>query len=202
MINLGLRFNIEATRCINVSFPKAGIGLETRLIATKADSARKSIILKLAEDVSGVNVIDTIEGKSVTSIKGASDLLSIIKDDQVITTPCLFVTNPSLVVTGNNVSSCGGTVKQTFTEVFGVIIAVDNEEDEYGVNAMDLHRNIRMMVIISLSGWSIPELFDNKLTPLLCVKGDGYGMDQNEIIYWQIDFKCTYHFSSDFNKGK
>ena len=193
---------MEATRCTTTNLSKASIGLEVKISATKADSARKSIILKLAEDIHGVNVIDTIEGRSITSIKGASDILSIVKDDQVITTPCLFVTNPSLNVTGNNITSCEGTVRQTFAETFGVIIAVDNEEDEYGVNAMDLHRNIRKMVIISLSGWSIPELFDNKLTPLLCVKGDSYGMDQNEIIYWQIDFRCTYHFFSDYNKGK
>ena len=72
VISIKLDAQVDNTRCDGFDLPIGEIGLGATLSITQAKSARKSIVLKLAEDIKDVFVIDNVARSPVASVKGAS----------------------------------------------------------------------------------------------------------------------------------
>lgn len=192
--NIGILLDLNFSTLSSIPL-EANIGINTSPFITRAKTARKCIILKLAEDIAGITVVDTVKLTS-DSIKGATDFINLVKNDQIANVPSVFVLNSrrDVIETQLNQSL---KISQIFKDKFILLIVVANEEDSFGVNAMDSLRLISQRIIESLTGWTIPEFYTNSVSPLLYTRGAAIGQSTEDYIAWADEYECESLFEKN-----
>ena len=175
----------------------AGLALEFSPKSVLASTARRNIVLKLREDLYGSIKVDDFENE-VSQIEGTTDFKGLLTEDQVASTPSVFVMRLRTQSTANQ--SLGYAVRQQVEDFFGLLVVADTMTDEYGVNAMDIIWALHTKILDSLLGWQIPTTeFDLPTTPLTYRGGVAYGSNLDSY-HWLDQFSCTSQLCTHSNR--
>lgn len=164
---------------------------------TLSSTARRNIVLKLREDLYGEIRIDDFTSE-VTQVEGTTDFRGVLTEDQVSSTPSVFVMRLRTQASAN--SNLGYDVRQQVEDYFGILLVADNITDEYGVNSMDVIWAMHSKIIDSLLGWQLPATeFDRPTMPLAYRGGVAYGLELDSY-HWLDQFSCTSQICSYRNR--
>jgi hypothetical protein len=167
--------------------------------STLASTARRNIVLKLREDLYGQIAIDDFKNE-VTQVEGTTDFRGLLTEDQVASTPAVFVMRLRTQSTANQ--TLGYEVRQQVEDYFGILLVADNVTDEYGVNSMDIIWALHTKIVDSLLGWQLPTTeFDRPTMPLTYRGGTAYGLELDSY-HWLDQFSCTSQICSYRNRPK
>lgn len=175
------------------------LGLQIKSTPTISSTARRNIVLKLREDLYGEIRIDDFTSE-VTQVEGTTDFRGVLTEDQVSSTPSVFVMRLRTQATNN--ATLGYDVRQQVEDYFGILLVADNISDEYGVNSMDVIWAMHSKIIDSLLGWQLPSTeFDRPTMPLAYRGGVAYGLELDSY-HWLDQFSCTSQICSYRNQVK
>ena len=184
----------------NPSLELAGtLELQPTFYQALASTARRNIVLKLREDLYGQIAIDDFKNE-VTQVEGTTDFRGLLTEDQVASTPAVFVMRLRTQSTANQ--TLGYEVRQQVEDYFGILLVADNVTDEYGVNSMDIIWALHTKIVDSLLGWQLPTTeFDRPTMPLTYRGGTAYGLELDSY-HWLDQFSCASQICSYRNRPK
>lgn len=193
-----IQLSSDFTGQINASETFASVVcLSLKAPPTLSSTARRNIVLKLREDLYGEIRIDDFTSE-VTQVEGTTDFRGVLTEDQVSSTPSVFVMRLRTQASSN--STLGYDVRQQVEDYFGILLVADNITDEYGVNSMDVIWAMHSKIIDSLLGWQLPTTeFDRPTMPLAYRGGVAYGLELDSY-HWLDQFSCTSQICSYRNR--
>jgi hypothetical protein len=172
---------------ISTSF-NVGIITKPTIAPTLAYTSRQNIVLKIKEGLHGGVTIGGVTYE-VAQVEGTTDFRGLLTEDQVSSTPSIFVAYSQTHASDNQV--LGFNTRQQVEDYFAIFLVADNVTDEYGINAMDIIRAMHRRVLDSLLNWQLPQTqYDLPMMPLVYRGGNAYGLESDSY-YWRDDFSCT-----------